>query len=250
MNASVDAYENSEELFPAEQAALSEVEAEVRGASVLDLGVGAGRTVKALRALCKEYVGLDYTQGMVDKCRERYPDGRFVQGDARDLSQFGDGTFSLVFFSCTGIGMVDHAGRLSVLREVHRVLKPGGVFIFSTGNRDCVDHRAFFRLPDFHPTLHPVRMLKRSAAFCRDLAKSLKNRMRLKRFEEFHEDYCIINDIYHNYATMIYYISESKQHEQLRSAGFAPGSKVFDNEGPVTGVSRDNDMTFVARKPA
>ena len=58
-------------------------------------------------------------------------------------------------FSCNGIGMVAHQDRLSIMREVHRLLKPGGVFLFSTHNQNCPDHSAGFRLPEFEFTRNP-----------------------------------------------------------------------------------------------
>lgn len=105
------------------------------GMDILDLGVGGGRTVPALRALARRYVGLDYAEGMVSICRERYPGLEFVVGDASDLSQFPDGSFDAVVFSFNGIDcLYPDAARAGCLRECRRVLRPGGVFIFSTHN--------------------------------------------------------------------------------------------------------------------
>ncbi len=254
MDASVTAYavvENTwkDALFPAEEGALALVAEEARGQPILDLGVGAGRTVKALRAISRLYTGLDYTAGMIEACRRKYPDAEFVQGDARDLSRFADGCFFLVFFSCTGIGMVDHQGRMAILREVYRVLRPGGAFVFSTGNRDREGHNRRFRFPAMEPARNPVLLLKSAVGFLRDTASGLVNRFRLRRLERECEDYCIVNDTYHNYATLIYYITEKQQQAQLESVGFLGGSAVFDRTGRVFSVSRDNDITLVARKP-
>src|ERR1700728_306396 len=45
----------------------------VRGKRILDIGVGAGRTVSLLRLLSDAYVGVDYTPGQVTACQRRYP---------------------------------------------------------------------------------------------------------------------------------------------------------------------------------
>jgi SAM-dependent methyltransferase len=119
-------------LEPGEAAALDAARLALTGGPVLDLGVGTGRTVPLLESLTDDYQALDYLPSMVDAARSRFP-GRTIQvGDARDLSAFRDHQFELVSFSFNGIDAVDHEGRGRVLDEVHRVLRPGGVFMFST----------------------------------------------------------------------------------------------------------------------
>ena len=121
---------------PGELGALGAVADEARGRPVLDLGVGGGRTVALLRLLTADYLGVDYSQEMVDLCRARHPGIAVVLGDARDLSMVADGSKALVVFSANGIDAVDHDDRQLVLSEVRRVLEPGGRFVFSTLNKD------------------------------------------------------------------------------------------------------------------
>ena len=52
------------------------------GATVLDLGVGVGRTAGPLSKIASCYIGLDYSQGMVEACRARYPQLEVHHGDA------------------------------------------------------------------------------------------------------------------------------------------------------------------------
>src|SRR5262245_46013702 len=66
-----------------ERAALEHAVAGRRGLRVLDLGVGAGRTVTPLLDFASSYVGVDYVKEMVDHCRERFPGVRFERLDAR-----------------------------------------------------------------------------------------------------------------------------------------------------------------------
>jgi SAM-dependent methyltransferase len=107
-----------------------------RGRPVLDLGVGGGRTTSLLRLVSPDYVGIDYTPELVELCRHRHPDADIRLGDARDLSGIDDGSQSLVVFSNNGIDAVNHDGRNRILSEVHRVLKPGATFYYSTLNKD------------------------------------------------------------------------------------------------------------------
>jgi SAM-dependent methyltransferase len=105
------------------------------GATVLDLGVGGGRTAGPLSKIAGRYIGIDYSQAMVEACRARYPQLEFRCGDATDLSQFQDGLFDAVVFSFNGIDYIrDDEGRAKCLSEVARVLKPGGVFVASSHN--------------------------------------------------------------------------------------------------------------------
>jgi len=107
-----------------------------RGRPVLDLGVGGGRTTSLLRLVSSGYVGIDYTPELVDLCRRRHPGADVRLGDARDLAGLDDGSFGLVVFSHNGIDAVDHEDRERVLAEAHRVLGPGGIFCYSTLNKD------------------------------------------------------------------------------------------------------------------
>jgi SAM-dependent methyltransferase len=105
------------------------------GMAILDMGVGGGRTTQYLSQIAGRYVGADYSEAMVDTCRKRFPDQEFRQCDARDMAEFADGEFDAVVFSANGIDYIAaDEGRARCLAEVVRVLKRGGVFIFSSHN--------------------------------------------------------------------------------------------------------------------
>jgi SAM-dependent methyltransferase len=102
--------------------------------SILDIGVGGGRTTPYLAELSRDYVGVDYSEAMVEACRSRYPDQRFEWGDAADLSMFEDASFDAVIFSFNGIDTLGAEGRSRCLSEIARVLRDDGIFIFSSHN--------------------------------------------------------------------------------------------------------------------
>jgi SAM-dependent methyltransferase len=243
-------YAVSRGLKDAEAAALKLIADEVRGQAVLDLGFGGGRTVEPLMELSEDYIGLDYAQAMVDITTSLYPGVDLRHGDARDLSQFNDDCFFLVVFSCEGICMVDHAGRMAILAEVLRVLKPGGIFLFSTMNQESDYHTRGFQFPDFQASLNPARLAVRSARFARGTASRLVNRLKYKKRDMRADRFSIINDVYHDYATMIYYISLANQRRQLEAVGFQPHAIALDLKGEVIEKdSSDNTLTLIARKP-
>lgn len=233
-----------------EQAALDTVSAEMRGRAILDIGVGGGRTVPHLLAISHDYLGLDYSLAMVEACRARFPEQRFVHADARQMSSVADGSIDLAVFSCNGLCMVGHADRLQIIRETFRVLAPGGAFVFTTYNRDSPEATAGYRFPDFDWSPNPVRLAVRTARFVRDAVVSARQRRRNLQHEVHDTDYAVLNDHCHNYSVMLYYITLAKQRQQLEDIGFAPGALVFDLKGqPVASNTPFDSMAVVARKP-
>jgi SAM-dependent methyltransferase len=111
---------------------------------VLDLGCGNGRTTAPLAALGYDVTGLDICDALVAAAQARSPHLTFVVGDACDL-RFPGSSFDVVLFSWNGIDHLYPSERRGVcLREAARVLRPGGLFLFSSHNALGVCHR-FFR---------------------------------------------------------------------------------------------------------
>jgi ubiquinone/menaquinone biosynthesis C-methylase UbiE len=105
------------------------------GSSILDLGVGGGRTTAYLARHASHYIGLDYSAAMINACQTKFPSLEFRVADAADLSAFQDGSFDVVVFAFNGIDFVLPAdARRACLGHIYRVLKPGGVLIFSSHN--------------------------------------------------------------------------------------------------------------------
>jgi ubiquinone/menaquinone biosynthesis C-methylase UbiE len=250
MRLSVADYAERDDITAAERMALSHVAEHVKDKVILDIGVGGGRTVKALLDISKNYTGVDYVHEMVDECKRRYPEVKFVQGDARDLSEFSNESVSLAMFSLNGISMVDHRGRLEILNEVYRVLDPGGYFLFSTYNKDNPEYNKFFRFPRFRLTKNPIRLGVRCVKYFTNLLPMIFNRYRFKKHELHMEDYSIVNDKCHRYATMLYYISQQGQINQLVAAGFDSAVLAFDLAGNKigSGGTLDDSIFYIARK--
>ena len=105
------------------------------GAAVLDLGVGGGRTTPYLSHNTSRYVGVDYASEMIRVCREKYPNLEFLEADASDLSYFASGSFDVVVMAYNGFDyVIPEEKRVRCCEECYRVLKPGGIFLFSSHN--------------------------------------------------------------------------------------------------------------------
>ena len=242
-------YARPDELLPHERVSLDHVASEVRGGSILDIGVGGGRTVKALLEVSPDYLGIDYSQEMVTACKARYPRVRFEHADARHLSTVRDESISLAVFSCNGISMVGHDDRLAIMREVHRVLKPGGVFLFTTYNRNSPEASAGFRFPELQLSVNPVRSLVRVSRALKDTVISLYQRSQHVKHEIHTSRYAVLNDMCHNYGVMLYYITLAQQRRQLEQAGFSADAPAFDCRGrSITDDTTLDSMALVARK--
>ncbi len=117
------------------------------GASVLDLGVGAGRTTPALTERAGRYVGIDVSPTMIEAARRSFPGVDLRVGDAAELGELADGTFDVVLFSYNGIDYLHpDAARHRCLTEVARVLRPGGRFVYSSHDPRAVLSRPKPRL--------------------------------------------------------------------------------------------------------
>ncbi len=92
------------------------------GMRILDLAAGTGSSSEPLAAAGAEVISADFSEGMLNAGRKRYPKLNFVKADALNL-QFKDNDFDLVTIS---FGLRNTADFDKALRECLRVTKSGG----------------------------------------------------------------------------------------------------------------------------
>ena len=97
---------------------------------LLELGCGEGRGVEILAPLAKRYQGIDKIEGIIEGLRIKYPDYDFMSGTFPPFP-FKDSEFDSVI----AFQVIEHVKKdEEFLREVHRMLKPGGVALITTPN--------------------------------------------------------------------------------------------------------------------
>jgi SAM-dependent methyltransferase len=117
------------------------------GMIILDLGVGGGRTTPYLSSIAQRYIGADYASEMIAACQRKFPGLEFKTVGAADLSIFAASSFDAVVIAFNGIdSVIPEESRYCALREIHRVMKPKGILIFSSHNV-----RSIFVRPSWNP---------------------------------------------------------------------------------------------------
>jgi SAM-dependent methyltransferase len=243
----------SEELLTAERAIFTRISGEIRDKPLLDVGVGGGRTTPHLLRISSDYVGVDFAPAMIAACRQKFAKVTFLQCDARELASLGQERFALVFFSFNGIDYVNDDDRQKIYAAVHRVLVPGGYFLFSSHNlRDDRERMA-------RPWQLPRQNWRATTASPRDFMRTLyhfavqnSTYMRLRHAQVRGSGFSILLDRGQLFRHLAYYIDPVEQVRQLESSGFK-NVRVHDRAGMECAAherSLDavNPVHYLARK--
>jgi SAM-dependent methyltransferase len=106
---------------------------------ILDMGCGAGRVSIPLAKFGADVTGIDIVPEMVAAANKNAAKNR-AKATFRVMSalemRFPANTFDAVLFPYAGIELIPkRKNRKDVLKGTHRILKPGGYFIFTTDSR-------------------------------------------------------------------------------------------------------------------
>lgn len=114
---------------PVHSAVLSQSSSRFKPASVLDIGCGSGRLLRKAHDAWPEaqLSGVDPAQGMLDVARQLTPAARFYKGSGEALP-LEDAAVDLAMSTISFHHWQDQAAGV---REVARVLRPGGYFLLA-----------------------------------------------------------------------------------------------------------------------
>lgn len=217
---------------------------------ILDIGVGGGRTIPLVAGDGDGYVAVDFIQEMVELTSAKYPAVRVEQADARDLAGFEDDSFGAVLFSFNGIDGLAHEDRAAVHRAAMRVLRPGGVYLYSTHNLDfcCAGrppwHRSWWDLDN-----GPRAMLVYAARLPR---RSLSYR-RLAGLTERGDSWAVLVGSAYDFSILSHHVTPGEALAELERAGFQAPAEMYGPAGEKVTVATDTDgipwLYLLARKP-
>lgn len=99
---------------------------------VLEVGCGEGRGVGLIMENAKSFTAVDKISEVIENLKTRYPTGKFLSMNIPPLKELSDHAYdSIVSFQ-----VIEHIQDDKLfLKEIHRVLKPGGIALLTTPNR-------------------------------------------------------------------------------------------------------------------
>ncbi|NOT74612.1 MAG: methyltransferase domain-containing protein [Cyclobacteriaceae bacterium] len=98
---------------------------------LLEVGCGEGRGIDWLLPSVKSYSAIDKIESAVIGLREKYPASKFISGHLPPLP-FDDNSFD----SVVSFQVIEHIeDDVLFLKEIFRVLRPGGIALITTPNR-------------------------------------------------------------------------------------------------------------------
>lgn len=108
---------------------------EAKGKRILEIGCGGGQNSIVLAKQGANVSGVDFSEKQIAYARALARKEKvqvdFQVGDMQNLSQFSDNTFDVVL---TTVSLLYVENLFKTMSEVNRVLKSGGVFLFSEGH--------------------------------------------------------------------------------------------------------------------
>ena len=103
------------------------------GDKVLDLGCGRGQFLEFLRGKNVEYIGVDFSEKLIEIAKKQDPEAKYQVADVLRLP-FPDDYFNKVYAIALFHHIPSKELRIQALKEIERVLKEKGLSIFTVWN--------------------------------------------------------------------------------------------------------------------
>jgi SAM-dependent methyltransferase len=207
--------------------------------SIVDIGIGAGRTTGPLSEIFEQYIGVDYSPEMIQAARAEFPVAELHVMDARNLAL--ECLVDCVMFSFNGIDCIPYEDRAMVHKQVRDLLVPGGYYIYSTHNlhhwRTEVWLNHFWAKELFRKRLYKsvVPMLNRLTLFG-------------KQSIDYQAGFAYVNDPALGFALSNTYVDIPKECEVLKRHGFAVVGSIGNTKQTDGYDAEDNWVYIVAKR--
>ena len=100
--------------------------------NLLEVGCGTGRGLEILVNASEQYTGIDKYESLTSSLQKQYPQASFKAMVIPPFEGIADDSFDFV----VSFQVIEHIQNdVAFLKEIHRVLKPGGKAIISTPNK-------------------------------------------------------------------------------------------------------------------
>ncbi|MEM6522523.1 MAG: class I SAM-dependent methyltransferase [Bacteroidota bacterium] len=98
---------------------------------LLEVGCGEGRGIELFKGRVNSFTALDKIQSVIDLLKKKYPDYKFIQDNIPPFSKLEDNSFDTI----VSFQVIEHIKEdRQYLKEIYRVLKPGGEALITTPN--------------------------------------------------------------------------------------------------------------------
>ncbi len=142
------------------QAILQRIEKYVPKGTLLDVGAGVGLFLNEARQRGWSIAGVELSQAAVNTAESQF-NIHLIQGDITRLADYPDASFDVV----TAFDVAEHLESPTLLfREAHRLLRPHGLFIWTTPNYDSLARRLlrskWYNILPFHLVYFTKRSIR------------------------------------------------------------------------------------------
>lgn len=99
---------------------------------VLEVGCGEGRGIQLLMTNATSFTAVDKIKPVIDRLQQTHPHARLISMNIPPLAGLKDNSYDLI----VSFQVIEHINDDKLfLKEIHRVLKPGGISLITTPNR-------------------------------------------------------------------------------------------------------------------
>ena len=115
---------------------------------LLELGCGVGRGIEILKSKVKTYTAVDKIEELTNKLSKQHPEVKFIAQNIPPLSNLEDNSFDWV----VTFQVIEHIQKDELfLKEISRVLKPGGKALITTPNLEMSFTRNPWHVREYKP---------------------------------------------------------------------------------------------------